>query len=81
MSDKNLVKKSWWKRRWIRIVSLSVIFIILVQLEQYPTTNPFGANVVVLNAIVGIWLWAEIIVVLIAGVVWAVKKLMNKAKQ
>lgn len=78
MSEDNISKKSWYKRRWIRILILIIIFVILVQLEQNPSRNPLGANVVILNAIVGIWLWIEIIVGLVKGVVWLVKKLRNR---
>lgn len=80
MSDKNLEKKSWWKRRWIRVVILLIVFGVLVLLEQQPSTNSLGANVVILNAIVGIWLWIEIIIGFVTGVVWAVKKLPSKDK-
>jgi uncharacterized membrane protein len=78
MSEDNISKKSWYKRRWIRILILIIIIVILVQLEQNPSSNPFGANVVILNAIVGIWLWVEIIVGIISGVIWLIKKLRNK---
>ena len=75
MSARNLKKKSWWKRRWIRIAILLIIFAVIVQLEQQPSSNPLGANVVVFNAIIGIWLWVEIVVGLIVGIIWVVKKL------
>jgi hypothetical protein len=78
MSEDNISKKSWYKRRWARILILIIVFVILVQLEQNPSSNPLGANVVILNAIVGIWLWIEIIVGLVKGVVWLVKKLRNR---
>ena len=78
MSEDNISKKSWYKRRWVRILILVIVFVILVQLEQNPSSNPLGANVVILNAIVGIWLWVEVIVGIISGVIWAIKKLRNK---
>lgn len=78
MSEDNISKKSWYERRWVRILILIIVFVILVQLEQNPSSNPLGANVVILNAIVGIWLWIEIIVGLAKGVVWLVKKLRNR---
>ena len=79
MREDNISKKSLYKRRWIRILILIVVFVILVQLAQNPSSNPLGANVVILNAIVGIWLWVEIIVGLISGIVWMIRKLRHKA--
>ena len=79
MREDNISKKSLYKRRWIRILILIIVFVILVQLEQNPSSNPLGANVVILNAIVGIWLWVEIIVGLISGIVWMIRKLRHKA--
>lgn len=80
MSQSGEYKKSWWRRRWLRVILLVIILAILVQLEQYPSSNPFGANVVILNAVVGIWIWVEIIIGLIKGIVSLVKKLRKSTR-
>jgi hypothetical protein len=77
MNEKK-VAKSWWKRRWLRVLILLVLFVIVFQLEQYPSSNPFGANIVVINAILGIWIWAELLIGLVKGVVWVAKKMLRK---
>ena len=78
MNEKK-VAKSWWKRRWLRVLILLVLFVIVFQLEQYPSSNPFGANIVIINAILGIWIWVELLIGLVKGVIWVAKKMFRKA--
>lgn len=77
MNEKK-VAKSWWKRRWLRVLILLVLFVIVFQLEQYPSSNPFGANIVIINAILGIWIWVELLIGLVKGVIWVAKKMFRK---
>lgn len=70
MSNKN--RKNWYKRSWIRLIILFVVFAM---------TMPMALNIVILNAVTGIWIWIEIIVGIIGGILWLVNKLFGRKRR
>ncbi|MCA9337282.1 hypothetical protein KC951_01060 [Candidatus Saccharibacteria bacterium] len=74
-------ESKWWQRRAYRLPLILITFLITNQLEYHPELNPFGSVIVIINAVLGLWIWAEILLGIIGLILRLVRKMGSKSKK